>query len=71
MQITPLLKELYLHITPQYAADWKVIGTLLGLPTATLTVTSLKMTIYKISISNNEALPFVFIQQYLIVLITP
>jgi len=28
----PLLKDLYEHITPQYAADWKVIGTLLGLP---------------------------------------
>ena len=27
----PLLKDLYQHITPQYAADWKVIGTLLGL----------------------------------------
>ena len=29
---TPLLKDLYQHITPQYAADWRVIGTLLGLP---------------------------------------
>ena len=29
---TPLLKDLYQHITPNYAADWKVIGTLLGLP---------------------------------------
>ena len=28
----PLLKDLYQHITPQYAVDWKVIGTLLGLP---------------------------------------
>ena len=28
----PKLKDLYQHITPQYAADWKVIGTLLGLP---------------------------------------
>ena len=35
---TPLLKDLYLHITPQYAADWKVIGTLLGLPSATLEI---------------------------------
>ena len=35
---TPLLKDLYQHITPQYAADWKVIGTLLGLPSATLDV---------------------------------
>ena len=33
---TPLLKDLYLHITPQYAADWKVIGTLLGLPSGRL-----------------------------------
>jgi len=29
---TPLLKDLYELITPQYAADWKVIGILLGLP---------------------------------------
>ena len=29
---TPLLRDLYEHITPQYAADWRVIGTLLGLP---------------------------------------
>ena len=29
---TPLLRDLYQHITPQYAADWIVIGTLLGLP---------------------------------------
>ena len=29
---TPLLKDLYEYITPCYAADWKVIGTLLGLP---------------------------------------
>ena len=33
---TPLLKDLYQHITPQYAADWKVIGTLLGLPSGEL-----------------------------------
>ena len=32
MNTTPLLKDLYLCITPQYAADWEVIGTLLGLP---------------------------------------
>ena len=31
MNTTPLLKDLYQHITPEYAADWKVIGTLLGL----------------------------------------
>ena len=30
---TPLLKDLYEHITPHYAADWKVIGTLLGIRT--------------------------------------
>jgi len=29
---TPLLKDLYVYITPQYAADWKVIGTLLDIP---------------------------------------
>ena len=29
---TPLLKDLYEYITPDYAADWKVMGTLLGLP---------------------------------------
>ena len=33
---TPLLKDLYEHITPQYGADWKVIGTLLGLPNGEL-----------------------------------
>ena len=32
----PSLKDLYQHITPQYAADWKVIGTLLGLPSGEL-----------------------------------
>ena len=30
------MKDLYQHITPQYAADWKVIGTLLGLPSGEL-----------------------------------
>ena len=38
MTLTPKLKDLYQHITLQYAADWKVIGTLLGLPSATLDV---------------------------------
>ena len=33
---TPLLKDLYKHITPQYAADWKVIGTLLDLSSGEL-----------------------------------
>ena len=28
---TPLLKDLYQYITPNYAADWKVLGTLLNL----------------------------------------
>ena len=36
MNTTPLLKDLYQDITPQYAADWKVIGTLLGLPSGEL-----------------------------------
>ena len=30
----PLLRDLYKHITPRYATEWKVIGTLLGLPSA-------------------------------------
>ena len=34
----PLLKDLYQHITPQYAADWIVIGTLLGLPSGMLDI---------------------------------
>ena len=33
---TPLLKDLYEHITPQYAADWKEMGTLLGIPSGEL-----------------------------------
>ena len=36
MHTTPLLKDLYEHITPYYAADWEVIGTLLGLPSGEL-----------------------------------
>ena len=35
---TPLLKDLYQHITPQYAADWEVIGTLLGLSSGRLDI---------------------------------
>ena len=31
-----MLKDLYQYVTPQYAADWKVIGTLLGLPSGEL-----------------------------------
>ena len=30
------MKDLYQHITPQYAAEWKVIGALLGLPSGKL-----------------------------------
>ena len=36
MTTVPQLKDFYQHITPQYAADWKVIGTLLGLPSGEL-----------------------------------
>ena len=32
----PLPKDLFQHITTQYAADWKVIGTLLGIPSGEL-----------------------------------
>ena len=32
----PLLEDLHQHFTPQYAADWKVIGTELGLPSLEL-----------------------------------
>ena len=32
----PLLKDLRQSITPHYAADWKVIGTLFDLPTGEL-----------------------------------
>ena len=35
---TPLLKDLYQHITPQFAVDWIVIGTLLGLPSGALDI---------------------------------
>ena len=35
---TPLLKDLYNHITPHHAARWKVIGTLLDLPSGTLDI---------------------------------
>ena len=38
MNTTPLLKDLYQYFTPQYAADWEVIGTLLGLPSGTLSI---------------------------------
>lgn len=35
----PLLKDLYTLITPNYAAHWKIIGTLLGLPIGCLEAT--------------------------------
>ena len=38
MNTTPLLKDLYQHITPQYATQWRVIGTLLGLSSETLNI---------------------------------
>ena len=33
---TPSLKDLRQHIIPRYATQWRVIGTLLGLPSAAL-----------------------------------
>ena len=38
MNTTPLLKDLYYYITPQYAVQWRVIGTQLGLSTGTLDI---------------------------------
>ena len=38
MNATPLLKDLYLHVTKYYATDWKVIGTLLDIPLASLNI---------------------------------
>ena len=35
---TPLLKDLHHYITPQYAVQWRVIGTQLGLPIAKLKI---------------------------------
>ena len=35
---TPQLKDLHNHITPHYAARWRVIGTLLGIPSGTLDI---------------------------------
>ena len=35
---TPLLKDLHNHITQRYGARWRVIGTLLGLPSGTLDI---------------------------------
>ena len=38
MTSKPTLKDLFHHITPQYAAHWKVIGTLLGLSSGVLDI---------------------------------
>ena len=35
---SPLLKDLHNHITPHYAARWRVIGTLLCLPKGRLDI---------------------------------
>ena len=35
---TPQLKNLQNHVTPNYAAHWRVIGTQLGLPSGTLDI---------------------------------
>jgi len=35
---TPLLKDIYQNITLHYAANWKVIGTLLGVPIGILDI---------------------------------
>ena len=35
---TPLLKDLQNHVTPNYAARWRMIGTQLGLPSGTLDI---------------------------------
>ena len=34
----PLRRDLYNYITPRYATQWKVIGTLLDLPSETLNI---------------------------------
>ena len=34
----PRLKDLCQHITPRYAAQWKLMGTLLGLPSGSLDI---------------------------------
>ena len=36
MNTAPSLRDLYEYITPQYAAKWDVIGTLLDLPSGEL-----------------------------------
>ena len=34
----PLLKDLYQYVTPQYAAKWRIIGTLLDLTSGALDI---------------------------------
>ena len=38
MNTRPLVRDLYQHITPRYATQWRVIGILLGLPSETLNI---------------------------------
>ena len=38
MNTTPSLRDLQHHFTPQYAAQWRVIGTQLGLPSGRLDI---------------------------------
>ena len=38
MNTTPLPKDLQQCFTPRYAAQWRVIGTQLGLPSGTLDI---------------------------------
>ena len=38
MTTKPKLQDLYEHITPQYALEWKVIGTLLGVASERLDI---------------------------------
>ena len=38
MTTVPELKDLYQHVTPQYAVHWRVMGTLLGLCSGALDV---------------------------------
>ena len=38
MTTKPKLPDLYEHITPRYALKWKIIGTLLGLPSERLDI---------------------------------
>ena len=38
MNTEPLIRDLHQHVTPQYATQWRVIGTLLDLPSETLNI---------------------------------